>query len=233
VAEAHSNRAELEFQRVLYRIRDDTVQLLLDRMRSSHEALSATIAALEEISTSNSRAGLRITSCPFSRALISDDDLETMLDDFEGSFERGVDLQYPSFLELVSRPVEEIEDALFDRSRALFQALPPRSVSDYIQAARCDLDAALIWMRHASRPWFPCEASQPDEVVLVIADYSTWGNGPLHAAFAGAQWIGSRTTDSAAVLRVQPIGTFDQVRAYLRGRGILPAAKTTVAQVTE
>jgi hypothetical protein len=233
VAEAYSNRAELEVQRILYGIRDDTVQLVLNRVRSSHEDQSATLRALEEISTRNSRSGLPIDPCPFARALISDDNLDGILDDFERNCESEADQLNAGFLELVSHPLEEVEAALFERSRALLQALQSRPISAYIQAARCDLDAALIWMRHASRPWFPYEPPYPDESVVILADDHTWGSGPLRGAFPGAQWIGNRTSDSAAVLRVQPIGTFDQVRLHLGRRGFLPVAKPAAAHVAE
>src|SRR5205085_6324456 len=117
----------------------------------------ATVRALEEISTRNSRAGLRIDPCPFARALFFDDNLNSILDDFERHCESGVDQQIPGFLDLVSRPLKEVEATLFDRSRALLQELQSRPISYYIQTARCDLEAALIWIRHASRPWFPSE----------------------------------------------------------------------------
>ncbi|HEX3681762.1 MAG TPA: hypothetical protein VHU83_04405 [Bryobacteraceae bacterium] len=232
-ADAYSDRAELEVERIFYRVRDDSVQLVLNRVRSSHDDLSATVKALQEISTINSRAGLRIDPCPFSRALISDDNLDAILDDFERNCESEANQQYPSFLELVSRSREELEGALLERSRALFQAFEPRPISDYIRAAQCDLKAALIWMKHVSRPWFPYEAPHPDESVLVLADENTWRDGALRGAFAGARWIGNRTSDWAAVLRVQPIGTFDQVRLHLNQRGFLPVAKAAAAHGAE
>ncbi len=228
VAEAYSNRAQLEVQRIFYRIRDGTLQLILNCVRSAYKDQSATITVLEEIATRNSRAGMAVDPCPFSRALISDDDLEIILDDFERNQELSPHQEYPGFLDVVSRPPEDIEAALIDHSRPLLQEMQSRPISYYIQTAGCDLNVALTWMRHASQPWFPYDPPDVDESVVVLADDGSWRNGPLRGAFPGAKWVANRTSDSAAVFRVRPIGTFDQVLSHLSRRGFLPIGKRVV-----
>jgi hypothetical protein len=205
---SYANRMQLSIDWMVYEVRDNIIHDALDQVRRLHQKISGAIEMLNEMSDRFSSVEPPTDSHLLRTPLITDVDLESLLEQLTKVMPGTQVPNCPSAWAVCSQPPEKTEAQLLEAAGRPLTVVRNWTIADFVRVLRIPnrkLEALSAWLQHISQPLLQTRGEDTVDYSIIRAVEDPDLDPILRHTFPEATRIDHSNTQSVSVLQLRHV----------------------------